>query len=175
MDANPVAVDLAKSVFQVAAADASWRVVEVQRLSRGQFERWFLNRQVGLVVMEACGSVHHRARWLNSLGIEVCLLPAQYVRTYARRNKTDATDAVALLGAARASDLRPVRVKSIQQQALQGPHRIRSLWMITHTSRFNARSVLRAASVAVEKGSLGGDVHAICTEHKHRTLLSAAF
>ena len=65
-----VGVDLAKSVFQLAVADGSWRVVESHRLSRTQFERWFVNRAVGRVVMEACGSAHHWARWLNSLGIE---------------------------------------------------------------------------------------------------------
>jgi hypothetical protein len=121
MHATTVAVDLAKSVFQIAVADEHWRIVETQRLTRTQFERWFVNRSVGLVVMEACGSAHHWARWLNGLGIDRSLLPAQYVRAYVRRNKTDATDAAALLEAARASDLRPVRVKSVEQQALQGP------------------------------------------------------
>ena len=67
---------LAKTVFQLAVADDDWRVVERQRLTRTQFERWFANRAVGLVVMEACGSAHHWARWLNALGIEVRLLPA---------------------------------------------------------------------------------------------------
>jgi len=89
MNATTVAVDLAKSVFQLAVADEHWRIVETQRLTRTQFERWFVNRSVGLVIMEACGSAHHWARWLNALGIEVRLLPAQYVRAYVRRNKTD--------------------------------------------------------------------------------------
>jgi transposase len=51
-----VGVDLAKSVFQLAVADGSWRVIDQQRLTRTQFERFFANRAVGLVVMEACGS-----------------------------------------------------------------------------------------------------------------------
>ncbi|WP_156404643.1 transposase, partial [Curvibacter sp. PAE-UM] len=117
MHATTVAVDLAKSVFQLVVADEHWRITETQRLTRSQFERWFVNRSVGLVVMESCGSAPHWARWLNSLGIEVRLLPAQYTRAYVRRNKTDATDAAALLEAARAADIRPVRVKSVEQQA----------------------------------------------------------
>ena len=129
MNATTVAVDLAKSVFQLAVADSQWRVVETHRLTRTQFERWFVNRDVSLVVMEACGSAHHWARYLLGLGIEVKLLPAKYVRAYGKRNKTDAADAAALLEAARASDITPVRVKSIEQQALQGLHRTRSLWM----------------------------------------------
>jgi len=56
MHATTVAVDLAKSVFQVAVADDTWKVVERHRLTRLQFERWFQNRNIGLVIMEACGS-----------------------------------------------------------------------------------------------------------------------
>ncbi len=157
MNATTVAVDLAKSVFQLAVADEHWRVVETQRLTRTQFERWFLNREVGLVVMEACGSAHHWARWLNGLGIEVRLLPAQYIRAYVKRNKTDAADAAALLEAARASDIRPVRVKSVEQQALQGMHRIRSLWMGTRTSRINAlRGFCREFGITIPVGARTG-------------------
>jgi transposase len=57
-----VGVDLAKHVFELAVADGDWRITERARLTRGQFERWFVNRRVGLVVMEACGSAHHCAR-----------------------------------------------------------------------------------------------------------------
>ena len=149
MNATTVAVDLAKSVFQLAVADASWRVVETHRLTRTQFERWFANRDVHLVIMEACGSAHHWARWLAGLGIEVKLLPAQYVRAYVKRNKTDAADAAALLEAARASDLRPVRVKSVEQQALQGMHRIRSLWMGTPAPAASMPCAASAGSLAL--------------------------
>jgi transposase len=157
MTTTTVAVDLAKSVFQLAVADEHWCIFETQRLTRTQFERWFVNRPVSLILMEACGSGLHWARWLNTLGIEVRLLPAQYVRAYVRRNKTDACDAAALLEAARASDVRPVRVKSVEQKALQSLHRIRSLWMGTRTSRINAlRGLLREFGIAVPVGAPTG-------------------
>lgn len=157
MNATTVAVDLAKSVFQLAVADEHWRVIQTHRLTRTQFERWFSNREVSLVIMEACGSAHHWARWLNALGIEVKLLPAQYIRAYVKRNKTDAADAAALLEAARASDIRPVRVKSLEQQALQGMHRIRSLWMGTRTSRINAlRGFCREFGICIPVGARTG-------------------
>jgi hypothetical protein len=54
MNATTVAVDLAKSVFQLAVADSQWKIIETQLLTRTQFERWFVNRVVGLVIMEAC-------------------------------------------------------------------------------------------------------------------------
>ena len=155
--ASIVGVDLAKSVFQLAVANGGWKVTETHRLTRSQFERWFVNRNVERVIMEACGSAHHWARWMNGLGIDVILLPAAYVRAYVKRNKTDAADAAALLEAARASDLTPVKVKSVEQQALQSLHRTRSLWMGTRTSRINAlRGFCREFGIAIAQGSRVG-------------------
>ena len=157
MNTTTVAVDLAKSVFQLAVADANWRVTEQHRLTRSQFERWFINRSVSLVIMEACGSAHHWARQLNLLGIEVKLLPAAYIRAYVKRNKTDAADACALLEAARCADIVPVKVKTVEQQALQGIHRTRSLWMGTRTSRINAlRGFCREFGISIATGSRNG-------------------
>lgn len=154
MNATTVAVDLAKSVFEVAVADQNWKVVDRARLSRPQFERWFHNRAVGLVVMEACGSAHFWARQLQGLGIEVKLLPPRYVRAYVKRNKTDAADATALLEAARCADIVPVRVKSVEQQALQSLHRVRSAWMATRTSRINGlRGFCREFGITIAVGS----------------------
>lgn len=98
MHAATVAVDLAKSVFQIAVADEHWRVIETQRLTCTQFERLFANRSVG---MEARGYAHHWTRWLNSLGIEVRLLPAQCVRASSSSNRSDSmmnTSGVAIAG-----------------------------------------------------------------------------
>lgn len=154
MNATTVAVDLAKNVFEVAVADQNWKVIDRARLSRPQFERWFHNRAVGLVVMEACGSAHFWARQLQGLGIEVKLLPPKYVRAYVKRNKTDAADAAALLEAARCADIVPVRVKSVEQQALQSLHRVRSAWMATRTSRINGlRGFCREFGITIAVGS----------------------
>jgi transposase len=75
MNATTVAVDLAKNVFELAVASPEWRVTERARLTRSQFLRWFDNRDVSVVVMEACGSAHHWARWLEARGISVKLPP----------------------------------------------------------------------------------------------------
>jgi len=157
MNATTVAVDLAKSVFQLAVADEHWKVVERARLTRGQFERWFHNRAVRLVVMEACATAHYWARTLRARDIEVRLLPAKYVRAYVKRNKTDAADALALLEAARGSDMTPVAPKSIEQQALQALHRLRSGWMGTRTRRINTlRGFCREFGMEVSVGAARG-------------------
>ena len=157
MNATTVAVDLAKSVFELAVADERWKVVERARLNRRQFERWFDNRAVRRVVMEACATAHHWARALRARGIEVWLVPAHYVRAYVKRDKTDAADALALLEAARASDITPVGVKSVEQQALQALHRLRSGWMGTRTRRINMlRGFCREFGMEVSVGAARG-------------------
>ena len=62
-----VGVDLGKNVFHLAIADKQSRVIDTKRLSRTQFERFFVNRSVALVVMEACCTAHHWARRLQGL------------------------------------------------------------------------------------------------------------
>src|SRR3954467_1437805 len=157
MNATTVAVDLAKSVFELAAADEHWNVIERARLTRRQFERWFHNRAVRLVVLEACATSHYWARTLRACGIEVRLLPAQYVRAYVKRNKTDAADALALLEAARGADITPVGIKSVDQQALQALHRLRSGWMTTRTRRINTlRGFCREFGMEVSVGAARG-------------------
>lgn len=157
MNATTVAIDLAKNVFELAAADERGKVVERARLTRRQLGRWFENRSARLVVMEACATAHHWARTLRARGMEVRLLPAKYVRAYVRRNKTDAADAMALLEAARASDITPVAVKSLEQQALQALHRLRSGWMSTRTRRINTlRGFCREFGMEVSLGAARG-------------------
>ena len=157
MHPTTVAIDLAKNVFQLALADSDHRIVERHRLTRTQFARFFDNRSIQRIVMEACGSAHHWARTFSARGIEVVLLPPQYVRAYVRRNKTDAADAKALIEAARDCDLRPVQIKSIEQQALQAVHRTRSLWMATRTARINAlRGFCREFGLHIPVGARTG-------------------
>ncbi len=154
MNATTVGVDLAKNVFEIALADERGHIVERQRLSRARFHRFFVNRPGCRIVMEACGSAHHHARRLSSQGHAVVLLPAQYARAYVRRNKTDAADAAALIEASRCPDIRPVPIKSVDQQALQQLHRLRSQWMATRTSRLNfLRACLREFGVSVALGA----------------------
>lgn len=51
----------------------------------------------------------------------------------------------------------PVRIKSVEQQALQALHRTRSLWMATRTSRINAlRGFCREFGITIAPGSRVG-------------------
>lgn len=158
MDATTIAVDLAKDVFEVAIANRSGRVSEHRRLTRAQFERFVSGLSAGgTVVMEACGTAQYWGQRCQAQGLTVRLLPCQYVRPYVRRNKTDRTDAEALLEANRCGGLDPVPVKTIEQQALQTVHRIRQQWQRTRVARINGlRAALREFGVAVPNGVRAG-------------------
>jgi transposase len=138
MDATTIGVDLAKRVFEVAVANTqgrSWNGIG----SRGR------NSNVSSASTRRRTSSWKRVRrcifWARTLqahGHRVSLLPAQYVRPYVRRNKTDRTDAEALLEAGRSGRITPVTVKTVVQQELLALHRVRDQWMATRTARINA-------------------------------------
>jgi len=154
MEHTTIAVDLAKSVFEIAVSHHPGRVAERHRLSREAFQRFFANRPPATVLMEACGSAHHWARQIEVQGHRVLLLPAQHTRPYVTTNKTDRADAKGLLEAQRNEQIRPVPVKSINQQALSALHRLRSAWVAARTGRINTvRGLLREFGIAIPLGA----------------------
>jgi len=154
MDATTVAVDVAKTVFEVAIANRQWHIVARHRFTRRQFTHFLVTGPSTHVVMEACGTAHYWGRIAQQHGHTVTLLPPAYVRPYVRRNKTDRTDAEALLEATRSGQIPSVPVKSVAQQALVALHRIREQWMATRTARINAlRGILREQGVLLPAGA----------------------
>jgi transposase len=156
MHATTVAVDVAKTVFELACANAQWHIVARQRLNRRQFARFLAQEPPTHVVMEAWGMAHYWGRVAQQHGHTVTLLPPGYVRPYVRRNKTDRTDAAALLEAVRSGELPGVPVKSVAQQALVAVHRIREQWMTTRTARINVlRGLLREQGLLLPASARG--------------------
>jgi transposase len=154
MDATTVAVDLAKTVFEVAIADRHWHIVGRHRFNRRQFTHFLATVTATHIVMEACGTAHYWGRVAQQHGHTVTLLPPAYVRPYVRRNKTDRADAEALLEATRSGQIPSVPVKSVAQQTLVALHRIREQWMTTRTARINTiRGILREQGLLLPAGA----------------------
>jgi transposase len=154
MPSTVIAVDVAKSVFEVAVSTRPGRVAERHRLTRSQFARFVATRPAATVLMEACGTAHFWGRQAQAHGPRVVLLPPQAVRPYVPRNKTDRADAKGLLEAARNESIHPVPVKSEAQQALTALHRLRSTWLAARTARLNTvRGLLREFGVIIPVGA----------------------
>jgi len=154
MNTTHIAVDLAKSVFQVAVSHSPGRIAEEHRLPRPRFRSFFLHRPPSHVLMEACGSAHHWGREIQALGHQVSLLPASHVARYRLGNKTDRADTRAILEAARNEKITPVPVKSLDQQAITALHRLRSGYLASRTARINAvRGLLGEFGIPIPKGA----------------------
>lgn len=154
MEPTTVAVDLAKSVFQIAVSHRPGKTAKTHRLRRSQLPVFFAQHPSSLIVMEACGTSSYWGRKFIAMGHQVVLLPPSQVHPYVRRNKTDHADAKALLEAVRNEAIRPVPVKSIEQQTLAALHRFRGGWVAERTARINAmRGVLRELGVVIPLGA----------------------
>lgn len=159
---NLIAVDLAKDVFQVAVAKPVGRAQSHQRLTRTKFERFLAKADAAIVLLEACGTAHFWARQAQSFGHRPLILPAQFVRKYRLRNKTDQTDTEALLDAYRSGRVHPVSVRSVEQQQIQQLHRLREQWKSTRLARLNGlRGFLRELGHAIPAGPAAAKRHAV--------------
>ncbi len=154
MKHRTIAVDLAKSVFEIGISEQPGRMEKTHRLGRARLLRFMAKQQRATILMEACGSAHYWGRRFRELGHEVVLLPPAYVRPYVLRNKTDRSDVKGLLEAHRNSAIRPVPIKNESQQQLTALHRVRTAWMRTRTARINTmRGILREFGLTIPVGA----------------------
>jgi transposase len=149
-----IAIDLAKSVFEIGISHRPGNVDGNHRLSRAALAPFLAAQPPATIVMEACSSSHYWARKFQSFGHDVKLLPPLYVRPDVQRSKTDRADIKGMLEAWRNSAILPVPVKTESQQQLTSLHRIRSAWMGTRTMRINSvRGLLGEFGVVFPAGA----------------------
>jgi transposase len=154
MNDTLVGVDIAKAVLQLAVSSRPGHFDSLPRLRRDQVLPFFAQLPAAIVIMEACGSAQFWARKLKELGHAVVLLPPHQVRPFVKRNKTDRSDAKALVEAYRNGEIRPVPVKTPEQQVLAALHRLRAGWMAERTARLNAlRGLLREQGIFIPVGA----------------------
>jgi hypothetical protein len=86
------ASNIGKNSCHVIGLDHRGAIVLRQKWSRGQMEARLPNLPPCLIGMEACVSAHHLSRKLQSYGHDARLMPAKYVRPYAKGQKNDFRD-----------------------------------------------------------------------------------
>jgi transposase len=118
-------MDIGKNTFHLFGVDETGLPVLKKKLRRKQVLTWFANLPVCLVAMEACGGSHYWAREIGKLSHEVKLISPQFVKPYVKGNKNDYNDAEGICEAAGRANMRFVTVKTVEQQDMQGLHRIR--------------------------------------------------
>ena len=130
-----VGLDLAKQVMAVHAAGSDGRMVLRKVLRRDQLLAWSAALAPCVIAMEACGGAHHWARELVRQGHTVRIIAAEFVQAFRKSGKNDANDAEAIATAARQPNMRFVAMKSIEQQAALGVHRLRQGLVEERTAR----------------------------------------
>ena len=146
------AIDLAKSVFHIVGL-SSGKIIFNKRMRRKPVLEYFAQCPASIVAMEACPGAHWMARRLESMGHTPKILPAQYVKPFAQKQKNDANDALAIAEASLRPSVRPIVIKRIDQQDLQALHRIRQR-LVNQRSRLvcQARGILLEYGIVLRGG-----------------------
>ena len=150
---NLIAIDLAKTVFQVCALNSHNKVLFNKKLSRSAFIEFIAQLPHSKVFIEACYSSHYWGRTLTAMGHTVHLIPAQHVTPFVRGNKSDHNDALAIAEAANRPNIRFVPIKTVQQQEIMAMHRLRERWVRNRTQVTNqARGLLSDFGIIFPQG-----------------------
>ncbi|MBT2326820.1 IS110 family transposase [Variovorax paradoxus] len=153
MKITTVGIDLAKKVFQVHGVDERGKDMLKKQLKREQMATFFATLPTCLIGMEACGSAHHWARKLQSMGHTVRLIAPQFVKPYVKTNKNDVADAEAICEAVGRPNMRFVPLKNVEQQAVLALHRVRQGFIKARTAQANQiRGLLAEFGLIVPQG-----------------------
>src|SRR6201987_5547933 len=150
---STIGIDLGKNSFHLVGLDQRGAVVWQLKCSLAQLERRRANTPCCLIGIEACSGAHYIARQLATLGHDVRLLPAQYVKPFLKGHKNDYRDAEAIAEAVQRPTMHFVAIKTPEQMDLLALHRVRSRLVSQRTGLINQiRGFLIERGITVRQG-----------------------
>jgi transposase len=153
MKPTVIAIDIAKTVFQLHWVEPTTGEIHRLKLKRDKLLAWLTNREPSLVLMEACGGAHEWGRQFVQLGHDVRLVSAKSVRPFVHRNKTDVADAHAIWTAGQQPGAKFIALKTDSQQVVLSLHRIRAQLMKMRVMQTNAfRGLLYEFGIVLPEG-----------------------
>ena len=115
---NLIAIDLAKTVFQVCRVSSIGKTQSNKAISRSQLKTLLVTSKPCIVAFEACGSAHYWGRLAEAHGHRVRMLPPKAVKAFRQGHKTDKTDAQAIAIAAQHEAIKSCNLMNIEQHTL---------------------------------------------------------
>jgi len=156
MKHTTVGIDIAKRVFQLHWVDVETGEINSLQIKREKFLDFFINRQPCLIGMEACSGSQHWARDLMNLGHQVKLMTGKLVKSFVMGNKGDVADAKAVWTAVQQPGIKPIAIKTEQQQAILALHRMRQGLVKMRIMQTNAlRGLLTEYGEVMPQGKMG--------------------
>jgi transposase len=134
---STLGIDLAKNTFSVHGVSSTGEVVLRRTVSRAKLPELVAQLPPCLIGMEACTGAHEWARRFSGFGHSVKLMAPKFVAPYRKSGKNDGNDAEAICEAVTRPNMRFVPVKSVQQQAELGVHRVRQGFIEERTGTLN--------------------------------------
>jgi transposase len=110
-----IGIDIGKDAFHIVGFDAAGKIVLRKKFKRLALEAQLAKLRPSVVGLEACLSAHFVSRTLRRLGHSPRIIPAIYVKPFAKGQKNDYNDAEAIAEAALRPNLRVVREKTHDQ------------------------------------------------------------
>lgn len=148
-----VGIDLAKYSFALAAFSPTGKELWRKHLRRRQLLSFLTKQPPCHIAMEACAGAHYWGREFRELGHTVSLLPPQYVKGYQRGQKNNPNDACAIAEASQHGKVRPVRIKTLEEQDAQLFDDLRRQLIQEQTRLINqVRALLAEYGIVIPQG-----------------------
>jgi transposase len=132
-----LAIDLAKNSFHIFGVDDRGAKVVSRAVRRRSLLESVVLLKPKTVAFEGCGSAHYWGQAFRDQGIEVRIIPAQFVKPFVKTNKSDSADAEAIAMAAMHPGTRFIPLKGEWHLDMQSLHRDRQQLISKRTALCN--------------------------------------
>jgi len=134
---STLGIDSAKNTFSVHGVSNTGEVVLRRTVPRAKLVELVAQLSPRLIGMEACSGAHEWARRFSRFDYSVKLMAPKFVAPYRKSGKNDGNNAEAICEAVTRPNMRFVPVKSVEQQADLGLHRVRQGFVEERTGTLN--------------------------------------
>lgn len=159
MQMKQIGIDIGKNSFHVIGLGMEGDIVLRRQFTRSGLIAFFKQKTERLeIAFEACSGAHWLAHQLVAMCHEVRLLTPESVRPFAKAQKNDWNDALAIAEAAQRPGRHAVGIKSQEQLDIQALHRVRQRLVTARTAIINqVRGLLRERGLVFGSGRMRFD------------------